>query len=908
MPYASKIRRGALNVQGFAETLKLKNTVQIMQEHRLDVMILTETKSTSYYSYQSEGYLVVLSGNHKDKHAGVGVVLSPTVRPYLLDVNQVSNRIIHLAFKKKGGNIHIIGAYGPHSGRDFEMDRQPFWESLEELVHKIPQPEPVYVTGDFNVRFQAGHKNDEGVLGPFVYGKGPRFIDHTAESNRHLCVNFFKSMGMVEAASYLTPNMVHQITYRDKTAPPTSWAQFVLDPLILQQFYGKVFELDSEESLPICSIIRAFLTDEAPLPPERKDPHPDPIRFQRLDHTFTRQQWLSSVNSCRSKLHAGFPSDHYPLITEVQVKLAKRTKGPPAVRRFNFKNINIHQRFRFNNALKTELGIQDPEGYVPDLTDHTAKGVFYTDGSGSKGRCNASTPAGWGWCMLSGSDWIDARGPVITHADHTAYLGATVGSNNTGELSAIAEAVLYAIEHEIRHVVIHSDSQWSINVLTGRWRPKTHHNFINNIRQLLKTPGFDIRFQWIKAHVGYEGNERADKLAEEGKAIAEATGGRRHARPQQHQPEITHHTAENFTKAVNVALKATFDYEHAPRPWITQETLEALRMARIAEAESREDARPLRNKAKRLAKRDRIRHVHSNLTEDPSGITKKTWTTARQQKRGFVGRKSHLVVDGKPVPWSQTHEAFRDHLQNEQWASRLTTPPVVNEEREALHPQDSDEPPFILVELQRAIAKLKKNKAPGPDGVPNEVFQLLDADGEIALLNLYNDTLRTQDVPSSWTEARVVSIYKGKGSDTDVNNYRPISLLNTTYKLFATMMQARMAQHSDHKLRATQYGFRAGKGTRHPLFILRRAMEWAKMTNKPLHLLFLDWRQAFDSIDHTAMIGALKRFGVPNNFLGLIRQFYTAPTFQVDSWLGHSAKGSVNAGIRQGCPLVRTFS
>ena len=75
------------------------------------------------------------------------------------------------------------------------------------------------------------------------------------------------------------------------------------------------------------------------------------------------------------------------------------------------------------------------------------------------------------------------------------------------------------------------------------------------------------------------------------------------------------------------------------------------------------------------------------------------------------------------------------------------------------------------------------------------------------------------------------------------------------------------------------------------------------MTYKPLHLLLLDWRQAFDSIDHTAMIGALKRFVVPYNFLGLIQQSYTTPTFQVDSWIGQSAKGAVHAGIRQGCPL-----
>ena len=55
----------------------------------------------------------------------------------------------------------------------------------------------------------------------------------------------------------------------------------------------------------------------------------------------------------------------------------------------------------------------------------------------------------------------------------------------------------------------------------------------------------------------------------------------------------------------------------------------------------------------------------------------------------------------------------------------------------------------------------------------------------------------------------MVSIYKGKGADTDPANYRPISLLNTIYKIFASMLQTRLAQEHDTNLRDTQFGFRA---------------------------------------------------------------------------------------------------
>ena len=122
-------------------------------------------------------------------------------------------------------------------------------------------------------------------------------------------------------------------------------------------------------------------------------------------------------------------------------------------------------------------------------------------------------------------------------------------------------------------------------------------------------------------------------------------------------------------------------------------------------------------------------------------------------------------------------------------------------------------------------------------------------------------------------EAKVVAIFKGKGSDTHPGNYRPVALLNVVYNILAAMIQARLATCQDADLRATQYGFRRHKGAQHPLFVLRRAMEWANLTNRSLKLLFLDWKQAFDSLDHTAMLTALRRFGVPDTELQLTRHF-----------------------------------
>ena len=117
------------------------------------------------------------------------------------------------------------------------------------------------------------------------------------------------------------------------------------------------------------------------------------------------------------------------------------------------------------------------------------------------------------------------------------------------------------------------------------------------------------------------------------------------------------------------------------------------------------------------------------------------------------------------------------------------------------------------------------------------------------------------------------------------------------------MLQSRLATIHEKDLRRSQYGFRAGRSTTHPLFILRRAMEWSEMTATPLHFLFLGWKQAFDSIDHNAMLVALHRFGLSSKYLAIIKSLYQDPVFHTISQQGEQAAGSVGSGIRQGCPL-----
>ena len=74
-------------------------------------------------------------------------------------------------------------------------------------------------------------------------------------------------------------------------------------------------------------------------------------------------------------------------------------------------------------------------------------------------------------------------------------------------------------------------------------------------------------------------------------------------------------------------------------------------------------------------------------------------------------------------------------------------------------------------------------------------------------------------------------------------------------------------------------------------------------TNEPLYMMFLDWSMAFDKLSHVGLTSSLRRFGLPPQFLKVISDIYTNPTFTVLESNNKSTKKPQGSGFRQGCPL-----
>ena len=156
----------------------------------------------------------------------------------------------------------------------------------------------------------------------------------------------------------------------------------------------------------------------------------------------------------------------------------------------------------------------------------------------------------------------------------------------------------------------------------------------------------------------------------------------------------------------------------------------------------------------------------------------------------------------------------------------------------------------------------------------------------------------------------MVLLFKS-GSTKMINNYRPISLLNTITKMFAAILKKRIAHKIDKYLHKTQYGFRSNKSTQQAIHIIRRLIELGerkssdKRTTREynIHLLALDWEKAFDKVNQTALFEAMERMGIDEKLIKLTKQLYKNPTLKVEMGNQSSEWKEQKTGIRQGCPL-----
>ena len=123
------------------------------------------------------------------------------------------------------------------------------------------------------------------------------------------------------------------------------------------------------------------------------------------------------------------------------------------------------------------------------------------------------------------------------------------------------------------------------------------------------------------------------------------------------------------------------------------------------------------------------------------------------------------------------------------------------------------EPDILESKVKGALGSITTNKASGGDGIPVELFQVLEDDAVKELHLICQQIWKTQQWPQDWKRSLFIPTPK-KGNAKGCSNYHTIALISHASNVMLKVLQARLQQYVNHELPDVQARFRKGRGTR----------------------------------------------------------------------------------------------
>ena len=198
------------------------------------------------------------------------------------------------------------------------------------------------------------------------------------------------------------------------------------------------------------------------------------------------------------------------------------------------------------------------------------------------------------------------------------------------------------------------------------------------------------------------------------------------------------------------------------------------------------------------------------------------------------------------------------------------------------------------------LGQLPNQSAPGPDGIPYELWKGAPEPLRRALFECVNAVLERKANPTrSWLGGLIRFLFK-KGDLLDMGSYRPVCLQDTAYKVLSAILTDRLYRLAERHglLDPSQEGFRRLHSTQRQV---HWAFEAAAERREKLYCCYLDFANAFNSDDHEALWRWLRELNVPD--IDLLQALYEAAYYEADLSYGRSAPICLERGQKQGDKL-----
>jgi hypothetical protein len=282
-----------------------------------------------------------------------------------------------------------------------------------------------------------------------------------------------------------------------------------------------------------------------------------------------------------------------------------------------------------------------------------------------------------------------------------------------------------------------------------------------------------------------------------------------------------------------------------------------------------------------------IKSITKLRLEDGTEITD-TKEILNEQKRFY----SKLYTEPNTYKKREVHEADQFFFENNPIASTVT-----DEDKELL------DIPLTYEEIANATKDLPNNKSPGSDGLQINFYKAFWP----KIKNLVCESIlaAVSEKKMSIEQRRgILTLIPKKDKDIrELKNWRPISLLNSDYKIFAKAIATRLQKVLPYIINTDQSGCIKGRSAHNNILSTIDIIKHVNTNKLPGFLAFIDYEKAFDSINWSFTFKCLDKFNFRKYFIECIRTMYNDITIAVSNSGFLTEFFAPSRGIRQGCPV-----
>ena len=292
-----------------------------------------------------------------------------------------------------------------------------------------------------------------------------------------------------------------------------------------------------------------------------------------------------------------------------------------------------------------------------------------------------------------------------------------------------------------------------------------------------------------------------------------------------------------------------------------------------------------------------LKDANGKVINTPAGILRKMREHIRKEHYKTPSQLECITIS--PELWKNSHAQACEHIH----------PNILKRRKQSklqkyIAEQGGETEQYLInkistSEIKQAISQLSNRKSVGKDGITAEVVKENEEWITPMIEIILHNCQITHSMPKQWLHGVMAFIPKGKKDKSSLNNFRPITLIQIIYKIWAIILTNRITPYMSLLTNETQTAYKTGRSTIDILSLIQNQIQ----NEKTKQLLLIDLSKAFDSIDRDILWTTLYEKGLPWDLIKQIRSGHCG------NYLAPKYKGKIggkinnNKGVFQGSPI-----